>query len=213
MALAGTGFLRREPDAADSVTVEAGGSVTGQKPCLLRLVHCGAKTYQASRENAVARGQPAAITEVSCVATVLSADDMAQTVPSAATATYRVASPGTSVIEICQLNPIGATSEGSTCPSMPAKLYWIAPTSRPEAVATLPRWIEIVGPLAQCRLYRRVRERPRSEIFRLPDANVCSLETWAATLADRLWPKPPVDEPKVNGQCRGQGEVRLPSDA
>jgi len=93
VALAGTGFSRREPNTADSVTVEADGGFTGQKPYLLTQVHCGAKTYQVSRENAVARGQPAAITGVSCAATVLR------------------------VIEICQLNPLGATSEGSTCPS------------------------------------------------------------------------------------------------
>src|SRR5881392_200254 len=89
-------------------------------------MHCGANTYQASSEYAVASDQPCAITGESCAATSSPAADIAYTVPSAPTATSRAASPGTSAIEICQLKPIGRNTCSSSAPSWPAKLYWIA---------------------------------------------------------------------------------------
>src|SRR6187402_2440477 len=87
--------------------------------------HCGANTYHASNEQAVARLQLLAITGSSCPATSSPAADIAYTVPSAATATSRAARPGTSAIEICQLKPMGAKTYSSSAPSLPAKLYWI----------------------------------------------------------------------------------------
>src|SRR3954466_804786 len=87
--------------------------------------HCGANTYHTSNEQAVARLQLLAMTGSSWPATSSPAADIEYTVPSAATATSRAASPGTSAIEICQLNPIGAKTYSSSAPSCPAKLYWI----------------------------------------------------------------------------------------
>src|SRR3954466_5157228 len=87
--------------------------------------HCGAKTYQASNEQAVARLQVLAITGWSWPATSSPAADIAYTVPSAPTATSRAARPGTSAIEICQLKPSGANRYWSIAPSLPAKLYWM----------------------------------------------------------------------------------------
>src|SRR5258706_14551817 len=89
-------------------------------------MHCGANTYQASSEYAVASDQPFAMTGASASATSSPAADIEYTVPSAPTATSRAARPGTSAIEICQLKPIGANTCCSPSPSMPATLYWIA---------------------------------------------------------------------------------------
>src|SRR6185369_17710819 len=88
--------------------------------------HCGANTYHTSSEHAVARLQLLAITGCSWPATSSPAADIAYTVPSAATATSRAASPGTSAIEICQLKPMGANRYSRIAPSRPAKLYWMA---------------------------------------------------------------------------------------
>src|ERR1017187_1442080 len=98
-------------------------------------MHCGAKTYQASSEYAVASDQPLAITGDSASATEFPAADIEYTVPSAPTATSRAARPGTSAIEICQLKPIGANTCCSTWPSMPAKLYWMSGPVAPAGAA------------------------------------------------------------------------------
>src|SRR5260221_7488237 len=89
-------------------------------------MHCGANTYQASREKAVASDQLCAIIGVSCAATSSPVADSAYTVPSAPTATSRAASPGIRAIEICQLKPIGARIVSRPRPIIPARLYWIA---------------------------------------------------------------------------------------
>src|ERR1700685_3541139 len=87
--------------------------------------HCGANTYHASSDRPVAMLQLCAMTGVREPAT--SCDpDMAYTVPSALTAPSRASSPGTSAIEICQLNPNGANSHSSPRPRYPAMLYWMA---------------------------------------------------------------------------------------
>src|SRR5690348_11532728 len=88
--------------------------------------HCGANTYQASRLAPVARLQLLAMTGSSAALRSSPAADIAYTVPSAATATSRAASPGTSAIAICQLKPIGANTYSSIAPRRPARLYWIA---------------------------------------------------------------------------------------
>src|SRR5439155_23403881 len=88
--------------------------------------HCGANTYHASSEYAVASGQPLAMIGASASATESPAADIEYTVPSAPTATSRAARPGTSAIEICQLKPIGANTCSRAWPIMPAMLYWIA---------------------------------------------------------------------------------------
>src|SRR5678815_941055 len=88
--------------------------------------HCGANTYQASRLAPVARLQVLEITGSSAALRSSPAADIAYTVPSAATATSRAASPGTSAIAICQLKPMGANTYSSTAPIRPARLYWIA---------------------------------------------------------------------------------------
>src|SRR5688500_10270569 len=88
--------------------------------------HCGAKMYQASRLQPVARVQVLAIRGSSCADRSSPDADMAYTVPSAPTATSRAARPGTSAMEICQLKPMGANTFSSIAPSCPAKLYWIA---------------------------------------------------------------------------------------
>ena len=69
-------------------------------------MHCGANTYQASSENAVASDQPVGDDRRKLVGHFASpAADIEYTVPSAPTATSRAARPGTSAIEICQLKP------------------------------------------------------------------------------------------------------------
>src|SRR3954467_3189176 len=88
-------------------------------------MHCGANTYHARSEEAVAIDQLCAITGASESATS-PAVDIAYTVPSAPTATSRAASPGASAIEICQLKPIGAKITSSARPRKPARLYWMA---------------------------------------------------------------------------------------
>src|ERR1700730_236749 len=85
--------------------------------------HCGANTYHASRDSAVGRLHDCAINGVSAPLTSLPAADKAYTVPRAPTATSRAASPGTSAIEICQLNPMGAKITASHAPMCPAMLY------------------------------------------------------------------------------------------
>src|SRR6476646_9970757 len=83
--------------------------------------HCGANTYQASSESAVASDHDCAISGASEPATSLPPDS-AYTVPSAPTATSRAAMPGTSAMQICQPKPIGAKITDSARPSMPATL-------------------------------------------------------------------------------------------
>src|ERR1700690_649467 len=85
--------------------------------------HWGANTYQASKDNAVGMLQECAIRGVSALLTFSPVADKAYTVPSAPTATSRAASPGTSAMQICQLNPIGANNTASAAPRVPAMLY------------------------------------------------------------------------------------------
>src|SRR4051812_15634610 len=89
-------------------------------------MHCGANTYQASSDNAVASDQLCAMMGDNAPAVSLPVADRAYTVPSALTATSRAARPGTSAMLICQLKPMGASTSDNPCPSMPAKLYSIA---------------------------------------------------------------------------------------
>src|SRR5512139_1413003 len=88
--------------------------------------HCGANTYHASSDRAVARLHVWAIIGARVVATSSPVDDSEYTVPSAPTATSRAASPGTSASEICQLKPSGANTYSSARPIVPARLYWMA---------------------------------------------------------------------------------------
>ena len=78
---------------------------------------------KASSEYAVASDQPWAMTGDSASATLLSAADSEYTVPKAPTATSRAAMPGTSAMEICQLNPMDANTNCKAWPKIPAKLY------------------------------------------------------------------------------------------
>src|SRR6202034_2069524 len=91
----------------------------------------GANTYQASSESAVGKLQDRAINGVRAADSPSPVADSADIVPSAPTPTSRAASPGTSAMEICQLNPIGANSTASHAPKCPAMLYWIGGPAAP----------------------------------------------------------------------------------
>src|SRR5215217_3437743 len=84
--------------------------------------HCGANTYQASSDSAVAMLQEWEMSGASEPATSSPEDDSAYTVPSAPTATSRAAMPGTSAMQICQPKPIGSKITDKARPSMPATL-------------------------------------------------------------------------------------------
>src|SRR3990167_5250728 len=79
--------------------------------------HCGAITYQANNDSAVARLHWLAIIGVSNCAAASSVADNAYTVSSALTATSRAARPGTSAMEICQLKPIGSKTTANQRPT------------------------------------------------------------------------------------------------
>src|SRR5690606_20319299 len=84
--------------------------------------HCGANTYQASSDSAVASDHWLAMIGPGAVAMLSPLPDSAYTVPSADTATSRAAMPGISAMQICQLKPIGANRGSMKWPMRPAKL-------------------------------------------------------------------------------------------